>query len=63
MAKRKTYTVNSEPGLNVRENPSMDAQILRVLSDGEKITVDPNAETDGWKALTDGGFVMAKYLK
>ena len=64
MAGRKNYTVNSEPGLNVRETPSRSASVLRVLKHGEKIAIDNAAETpEGWKALRDGGFVMSEYLK
>ena len=64
MAGRKNYTVNSEPGLNVRAKPSRSAPILSILKDGEKIAIDNAAEVpDGWKALRDGGYVMAEYLK
>ena len=64
MAQRKNYIVNSKPGLNVRKSPSKDAQILRVLFDGEKVIVDNKTATpDGWKALDGGGFVMEIYLK
>ncbi len=64
MAGRKNYTVNSEPGLNVRAEPSRSARVLKILKDGEKIAVDNAAEApDGWKALMDGGYVMANYLK
>lgn len=56
-------TVCSKPGLNVRAEPSRFAPVLRVLSDGEKIVIDNAAESPkGWKALRDGGFVMAAYL-
>lgn len=64
MAGRKNYTVNSEPGLNVRAEPSRSASVLMILKDGEKIVVDNAAETpEGWKALRDGGFVMSEFLK
>lgn len=64
MAARKNYTVNSKPGLNVRESPSLQARVLRVLYDGEKVVVNNSAAApEGWKALQAGGFVMAEYLK
>ena len=64
MAARKNYTVDSKPGLNVRESPSLQARVLRVLYDGEKIVVNNAAKApEGWKALQTGGFVMAKFLK
>lgn len=64
MAARKNFTVNSKPGLNVRESPSLQARVLRVLYDGEKVVVNNSAAVpEGWKALQTGGFVMSKYLK
>lgn len=64
MAARKNYTVNSVPGLNVREKPSLQARVLRILHDGEKVAADNStAAPDGWKAVAGGGFVMTKYLK
>lgn len=64
MAARKTWTVASKPGLNVRKYPEKDAPVLRVLPDGEKITVDSGVRTEaGWKALVGGGYVMSEYLK
>ena len=63
-APRRTFTVNSAPGLNVREAPSPTARVLRTLKDGEKVTVDTAADPpQGWKALKGGGFVMAVWLK
>ena len=60
----KTFTVDSPPGLNVRRFPLKDAQILRVLRDGEKVAVENGADTpDGWKALQGGGYVVEKYLR
>lgn len=64
MAARKNYAVNSKPGLNVRQYPSKDAPIQRVLSDGAKVTVDNKADAPaGWKALIGGGYVMDQFLK
>ena len=64
MAPRRQCRVNSEYGLNVREQPADDAEILRVLPDGEIVTLSGTAKNPrGWKALADGGYVMAKYLK
>lgn len=67
MAKRKTYTVNTDSPnhkLNVRKEPSLDAEVLALLAYGEKVKIDPNAETiEGWRAIEGGGFVMSKYIK
>lgn len=65
MAKRVNYIVKAPLGrLNVREEPSLKAQILSTLETGAKVRIDPTAKTpDGWKALEDGGFVMAEYLE
>lgn len=64
MAARKSYAVESKPGLNVRESPSLQARVLRVLRDGEKVTVNNSAAVpEGWRAIQSGGFVMAKFLK
>ena len=64
MAARKNYAVNSKPGLNVRQFPSKDAPIQRVLSDGAKVAVDNSVIAPaGWKALMGGGYVMDQYLK
>ena len=64
MAARKNYTVDSKPGLNVRESPSLQARVLHVLFNGEKVVVNNSASVpEGWKALQSGGYVMFKYLK
>jgi len=64
MAPRRNYTVESKPGLNVRAFPAKDARIVRVLRNGEKVSVDNKAAApEGWKALAGGGYVMAEYLK
>lgn len=64
MAARKIYTVATQRGLNLRETPSKEARVLRVLEPGEKISVDNAAEVpEGWKALQAGGFVMSEFLK
>ncbi len=63
-AVKKTYTVNSAPGLNVRKYADLSAPVLRILQDGAKVSIDNNAETEkGWKKLIDGGYVVEKYIK
>lgn len=59
----KTVTVRSTTGLNLREAPAYDAPVLRVLRDGESITIN-NEETvlPGWLAVDGGGYVMARYV-
>lgn len=60
----ETAVVNSAPGLNLRKNPARNAPVLRVLKDGETITLDNSIDVpDGWKAVAGGGFVMAEFLK
>lgn len=64
MADRKIFTVNAAHGLNLREAPSKEARVLRILADGEKITADNNiASPDGWLAVKGGGFVMTEFIK
>lgn len=63
-AARKNFTVKSAPGLNVRKQPSLGAEVLRVLTDGEKVTIVTDAEApEGWAAVKAGGYVMKAYLK
>ena len=60
----ETAVVNSAPGLNLRKNPARNAPVLRVLKDGETITLDNSIDVPGgWKAVAGGGFVMAEFLK
>lgn len=60
----QTAIVNSAPGLNLRKNPARNAPVLRILKDGETITLDNSIDVPGgWKAVAGGGFVMAEYLK
>ena len=64
MAVRKTYTVSYEGGLNLREKPSKDSNILAVLPHGEKVTIDTAKDVpEGWTAVKSGGFVMKEFLK
>lgn len=61
---RRRFTVNSAHGLNLRAEPSRKANVLRILADGEKITVDnETASPDGWIAVKGGGFVMTRFIK
>lgn len=64
MAKRANYIVNAPLGrLNVRESPSLDARILSTIETGAKVKIDPKVKTpEDWKALEDGGYVMAEFL-
>lgn len=56
------YTVASQTGLNVRENPDKTAKVLRVLGHGEAVEQDGKAPK-GWISVKGGGYVMAEYLK
>ena len=60
----ETAVVNSAPGLKLRKSPARNAPVLRVLKDGETITLDNSIDAPGgWKAVAGGGFVMAEFLK
>ena len=65
MAKRVNYTVKAPLGrLNVREKPSLNARILSALETGAKVRIDPKADApEGWKAVENGGYVMAEFLE
>ena len=66
MAGRKVFAVNAEgfAGLNLREQPSIESPIIRLMKNGEKVTIDPEGEApEGWAAVKDGGYVMVEYLK
>lgn len=59
----RTVTVRSASGLNLREAPAFDAPIMRVLRDGEKITVNIDERTPpGWLLVDGGGYIMARYV-
>ncbi len=59
-----TAIVHSAPGLNLRKSPALNAPVLRILQDGEQITLDSSLEApNGWKAVAGGGFVMAQYIQ
>lgn len=59
---RKTYTVAYAHGLNLRAEPSKQAEILRVLRHGETVTARDAEAPDGWLAV-EGGYVMTEFLK
>lgn len=58
-----TAIVHSAPGLNLRKFPALNAPVIRILRDGEQITIDSGASVPGWKAVAGGGFVMAQFVK
>lgn len=63
-AAKKTVTVNSQKGLNLREEPSMGSEILARLPYGLKLTIDGGREApDGWLAIDSVGYVMAEFVK
>ena len=47
--------------LNVRSGPSTKFLPIQVLYEGDK--VEFTEENDDWLKLTNGGFVMSKYIK
>ena len=63
-AGRKVFTVDYAGGVCVREKPSTEAKILRVLAFGEKVKPATKAEApDGWLAVDGGGYTMTKFLR
>ena len=62
MARKKTFTVNSPSGLNLRERPTKAAKVVKVLKDGEKVKVTEDEAPEGWVSV-EGGYVMAAYLR
>lgn len=52
----KEYTVNTR--LNLREEPSMEAGVVRIMEKGEKV----KAVIDGEWAVLEDGYCVAKFL-
>ena len=52
----KEYVVNTR--LNLREEPSMDAEVIRIMEKGEKV----KAVIDGEWAVLEDGYCVAKFL-
>ena len=52
----KEYTVNTR--LNLREDASMDSEVIRVMEKGEKV----KAVIDGEWAVLGEGYCVAKFL-
>ena len=65
MAARKKYTVETKKrGLNLREAPTKESRVIKLLPNGADVTVDREVETpEGWVAIKGGGYVMSEYLK
>ena len=64
MANKKWFIVPSESGLNLREEPSLDAKILDVFAWNDKIEADNDVEApEGWLPVKGGGFVMREFVK
>lgn len=62
----KDATVIPKNGLNLRREPKKDAEVIRVLKEGEKVTV--SHEYGEWSMATTMddqtvGYVMTKFLK
>ena len=64
MAGRKYYTVKtSKAGLNVREEPSKDSKILKLLPNGARVNILSTEDLPtGWAAIKGGGYVMTEFL-
>ncbi len=64
MANKKWFTVMSESGLNLRAEPNLRAEVLKILDFGEKIEADWTVEApDVWLPVKGGGFVMREFVK
>lgn len=52
--------------LNVRKKPSIDADVVCVVDEGEKLTIDTTDSANGWYRVTTKrgkyGYCMAKYI-
>lgn len=60
----KEYEVCYEHGLNLRAEPSMQSEVLRVMPYGFRVLEDPEREApDGWLAVSGGGYCRLEYLK
>ncbi len=58
-------TVDPEEGLNVREEPTTDSDVLEVLLGGAEILLTGTRQTIDdieWVELVDGGWVQSQYL-
>lgn len=53
--------------LNIRKEPKMGAEVLRVVNAGTKLKVDTDNSTDEWYQVTTkdkvAGFCMKEYVK
>lgn len=62
----KAGTVTNCFRLNIRKEPSVDAEILKVISKGDDVEIDDESTPDGWIAviLSDGtkGYTMTEYI-
>lgn len=65
MAVRKKFTVDTRKrGLNLREAPSKESRVVKLLPNGTSVTVDRYVEApEGWVAVKGGGYVMVEFLK
>ena len=64
MATKKTFSVSTQKGLNLREGPSKDTAVIRVLPFGAKVVIEESTEApEGWVAIKGGGFVMKEFLQ
>lgn len=51
-------------GLYLRERPSKTGRVIRLIPNGERVTVKTAADIPtGWFALDGGGYVMAEFLE
>lgn len=57
--KKVTVAKVNTPALNVRKEPSLNAEVVTILNESNTVTV---LETlDGWLHI-EGGYVMSKYI-
>lgn len=60
--KKVTYKVNYPHGLNLREEPSKNAKVLKILAFDEMVEPGNKAAPDGWIAVKGGGYVLKEFL-
>ncbi len=58
-------TVNAENGLNVRAEPTIEAEVLQVLDHQQEVLLTGRSATSGdaeWVELQGGGWVQSQYM-
>ena len=58
----KTFRIfTSVYGVNLRKEPSQNAEVIRIIPNGEEVKAGSKKAPEGWTSVEDG-FVMSEYL-